>query len=104
MKVKLPNEADIQEGNPQDAGVAKEQPDNRLLWRLVQAKVAAPRERPLLCRETCVRLFLTLEEAPRHTKRTEGRAEQHHRRAAVRNLTAFAAKERPPRKAVVLSS
>ena len=43
---------------------------------------------------------LTHQEAPRHTQRAEGRAEQHYGGAAVRNLTTGWAKEDPPGKAI----
>ena len=42
---------------------------------------------------------LLVEESPRHTKRTEGRAEQHYCGAAVWNIAAARPKERPMGKA-----
>ena len=62
--------------------------------------------RPKKDDHSCVgKLFkrLALQEAARHTKRTEGRTEQHYRGAAVGNARNTRAKERPARKAVILS-
>ena len=64
----------------------------------VQAKWPLQKERPLLCRETFLDR-LTHQEAPRHTKGTEGRPEQHYRGAAVRNTITWA-KEYPPGKTI----
>ncbi len=62
--------------------------------------------RPKKDDHSCVgKLFkgLALQEASRHTKRTEGRTEQHYCGAAVGNARNARAKERPARKAVILS-
>jgi len=55
---------------------------NSCLRSDVQAKVAAQKGRPLLCRKTVLGC-LPLHEAPRHTERAEGRPEQHDCGAAI---------------------
>jgi hypothetical protein len=52
-----------------------------------------------MCWETFLEL-LSLQEPPSHTKRTEGRSEQHYRGAAVRNTRNGCRKKRPPGKTV----
>jgi hypothetical protein len=62
--------------------------------------------RPKKDDHSCVgKLFkrLALQEASRHTKRAEGRTEQHYRGAAVGNARNTRAKKCPPGKAVILS-
>jgi hypothetical protein len=67
-----------------------------LVW--VQAKVAAPKERPLFVLGTSLDR-LALQKPPRNTQRTESGAKQHCCGAPVRNLTSWA-KEDPPGKAM----
>jgi len=67
-------------------------PGNSCLRSDVQAKVAAQKGRPLLCRKTVLG-YLPLQEAPRHTQRAEGCAEQHYGCSTIGNLAARRSKE-----------
>src|SRR6266496_1328044 len=65
---------------------------------MYKQKWPPPKERPLLCREIVCRL--NLQEAPRHTERAEGRAEQHYCGTAIGNPSAAGAEQRPMGEAV----
>src|SRR4029450_994230 len=67
-------------------------------------KVAAQKGRPLLCRETYVRLVLSLEEAPCHAKGAQGRAEEHYSRSTIGNTNTASVLSNEKSKAATLRS
>src|SRR5438552_15850390 len=105
MRVKLAERRrKIQESNPPDMRVARGQRRQRVIAFGYKQKWPPLKGTATLVSGNFLEPGLTHQEAPRHTKRAEGRAEQHYRGAAIRQTSRWCppCEERPAGKAVAI--